>query len=304
MVDFSGWEMPLSYGSQLEEHMAVRSKAGIFDVSHMAVFSLSGNNVEKYLSYICANNVAKIKDKNKALYGTILNHEGGILDDLIVYSCEGKYWIVSNCGTRDKNTQWFNEQAKKFSVTVELLKDFCIIALQGPQANDLVTEIVQTDSPTQLSAFEVMGFNDGLIARTGYTGEDGFEFIVPSVMGTNIWDKALAMGISPVGLAARDTLRLEAGLNLYGNDMDESVHPFESGLGWTVDMSDPDRDFIGKEALEKIDQHSCKKTDRCFIDRKRRLETWLSIKKRRWRGNYTQWQLFPCIAKKHWTCSS
>ena len=120
MVDFSGWDMPLSYGSQLEEHMAVRKKAGIFDVSHMAVFSLSGVNVEEYLSYIFANDIVKIKDKNKALYGTILNHEGGILDDLIVYNCKGKYWIVSNCGTRDKNTQWFNEQAKKFLVTVEL----------------------------------------------------------------------------------------------------------------------------------------------------------------------------------------
>ena len=259
MVDFSGWEMPLSYGSQIEEHMAVRTEAGIFDVSHMAVFSLSGGSVEKYLSYICANDIAKIKDKNKALYGTILNHEGGILDDLIVYSCEGKYWIVSNCGTRDKNAKWFSEQAKEFSVTVELLKDFCIIALQGPQANDLVTEILQTDLPTQLSAFEVMNFNDGLIARTGYTGEDGFEFIVPSEVGTNIWDKALAIGLSPVGLAARDTLRLEAGLNLYGNDMDESYHPYESGLGWTVDMSNPNRDFIGKEALEKIDRQSCKK---------------------------------------------
>ena len=297
MVDFSGWDMPLSYGSQLEEHMAVRKKAGIFDVSHMAVFSLSGVNVEEYLSYIFANDIVKIKDKNKALYGTILNHEGGILDDLIVYNCKGKYWIVSNCGTRDKNTQWFNEQAKKFLVTVELLNDFCIIALQGPQANDLVSQILQTDLPAKLNAFEVMDFNDGLIARTGYTGEDGFEFIVPSVIGANIWDKALAMDISPVGLAARDTLRLEAGLNLYGNDMDESFHPYESGLGWTVDMGNPNRDFIGKEALEKIDQHTCKKLTGVLLTERGVLRPGYQLKSANGKGIILSGSFSPVLQK-------
>ena len=297
MVDFSGWDMPLSYGSQLEEHMAVRKKAGIFDVSHMAVFSLSGVNVEEYLSYIFANDIVKIKDKNKALYGTILNHEGGILDDLIVYNCKGKYWIVSNCGTRDKNTQWFNEQAKKFLVTVELLNDFCIIALQGPQANDLVSQILHTDLPAQLNAFEVMDFNDGLIARTGYTGEDGFEFIVPSVIGTNIWDKALAMDISPAGLAARDTLRLEAGLNLYGNDMDESFHPYESGLGWTVDMGNPNRDFIGREALEKIDQHTCKKLTGVLLTERGVLRPGYQLKSANGKGIILSGSFSPVLQK-------
>lgn len=259
MVDFSGWDMPLSYGSQLDEHMAVRSKAGIFDVSHMTVFSLVGNQTEQFLSYVFANDIAKVKNRNKAIYGTILKNDGGILDDLIVYSCNGKYWIVSNCGTKSKNTSWFKKHAIEFSVDVNLMDEFSIIALQGPLAKEHIAKIVEIESASQLTAFGVMDFKGGLIARTGYTGEDGFEFIVPRDVGIEIWNKAIELGIAPIGLAARDSLRLEAGLNLYGNDMDENYHPFESGLGWTIDFSNAERKFIGRAALERIDSKTSKK---------------------------------------------
>ncbi|MEK9649986.1 MAG: glycine cleavage system aminomethyltransferase GcvT [Gammaproteobacteria bacterium] len=259
MVDFSGWDMPLSYRSQLEEHMAVRTNVGIFDVSHMTVFSLSGDRTEEFLSRVFANDIAKIKNQDKALYGVILNPRGGIIDDLIIYRSEGKYWIVSNCGTREKNTIWFNQQAKEYSVTVSRLDDFCILALQGPKTNNVIETLLGSACSVPSKPFAVQEFNNGLVAKTGYTGEDGFEFIVPKDVALDIWDKAIEIGVQPIGLAARDTLRLEAGLNLYGNDMDENCHPFESGLTWTVDLANPNRAFIGREALEKIDQKLCKK---------------------------------------------
>jgi aminomethyltransferase len=260
MVNFSNWEMPISYSSLIEEHNAVRNTVGIFDVSHMSVFDFDGDNQVAFFKKIFANDIKKIYKDNKAIYGALLNEEGGILDDLIIYHANNKFRLVSNCSTREQNRQWFEKHAVEFGVKVMERSDMGILAIQGPDAINKILEIKEIDAQVNaLQSFGCMFEGDKLYARTGYTGEDGLELIVPTKDINHLWDQALELGCTPIGLGARDTLRLEAGLNLYGNDMTINNHPYESNMGWTIDMSDENREFIGKDALLSIDQSKSQK---------------------------------------------
>ena len=260
MVNFSNWEMPISYSSLIEEHNAVRNTVGIFDVSHMSVFDFDGDNQVAFFEKIFANDIKKIYKDNKAIYGALLNEEGGILDDLIIYHANNKFRLVSNCSTRKQNSQWFKKHALEFGVKVIERSDMGILAIQGPDALNKILEIKEIDAQVNtLQSFGCIFEGDKLYARTGYTGEDGLELIVPTQDIDQLWNQALELGCTPIGLGARDTLRLEAGLNLYGNDMTINNHPYESNMGWTIDMSDKNREFIGKDALLSIDQSKSKK---------------------------------------------
>ncbi|MES2204486.1 MAG: glycine cleavage system aminomethyltransferase GcvT [Pseudomonadota bacterium] len=247
VVDFHGWDLPLNYGSQIDEHHAVRKSVGIFDVSHMTVVDLRGAQVIPYLRKILANDVAKLVP-NQAMYSCMLNESGGVIDDLIAYKIDDQYFrLVVNSATHDKDLAWLEKWAKEFDVSVTEIVDKCIIAVQGPQALTLVSaifEIVNTLKP-----FRFVDQDDYFIARTGYTGEQGVEIIAPIAESQLLWQKLIDAGVQPCGLGARDTLRLEAGLNLYGNDMDETTSPLTSNLGWTT-VFDGERNFIGKQALE------------------------------------------------------
>ncbi|MDO5505321.1 MAG: glycine cleavage system aminomethyltransferase GcvT [Pseudoxanthomonas suwonensis] len=259
MVDFGGWDMPIHYGSQIDEHHQVRRDAGMFDVSHMAIIDLHGEQVRPLLRKLAANSVDKLAKPGKALYTTILNARGGIIDDLIIYFM-GDDWfrLVANAATRDKDLAWIREHAAPFGVEVRERDDFGIIAVQGPNARDKVIAMLGEDdraSAHKLGRFSALDVTTAsgvpvFLARTGYTGEDGFELVVPLAAAVDIWNALLESGVKPAGLGARDTLRLEAGLNLYGQDMDEDTTPYESALGWTVAL-DEGRDFIGREVLEK-----------------------------------------------------
>jgi aminomethyltransferase len=254
MVDFGGWDMPLHYGSQIEEHHAVRRAAGMFDVSHMLAIDVRGAGSREFLAYVLANNVHRLRDSGKALYSCLLNPAGGVLDDLIVYFfAEDWFRLVVNAGTAGKDCAWLmarrDERAPQLVITPR--RDLAIIAVQGPQARVKVYAALPATQAAgeQLVYFSAAHVGDLMLARTGYTGEDGFEIVLPAVEGVALWRRLHEQGVTPAGLGARDTLRLEAGMNLYGQDMDETTTPLETGLAWTVDLKAP-RDFIGKRALQ------------------------------------------------------
>jgi aminomethyltransferase len=255
MVDFAGWEMPIHYGSQLEEHHLVRREAGMFDVSHMTVVDLRGAGAGDFLRYLLANDVGRLRESGKALYSCMLNEQGGVIDDLIVYFIsEGSYRVVVNAATRDKDLAWMNRQIAAFDAELTERDDLAMLAVQGPLARDKVLGLLDTDvraAAEALAPFYAVPGDEMFIARTGYTGEDGFEIILPNAQAPVLWQRLLEAGVHPAGLGARDTLRLEAGMNLYGQDMDETVTPLESGLGWTVAWEPAERGFIGREVLER-----------------------------------------------------
>jgi aminomethyltransferase len=253
MVDFGGWDMPVHYGSQIEEHHAVRRDAGMFDVSHMCVVDLRGARVHEYLRRLLANDVEKIaRQPGKALYSCMLRESGGVIDDLIVYHMSYTWYrMVVNAGTRDKDLEWLREQANPYGVAVEPQTELAMIAVQGPNARSKAAQVLDDSvahAALVLEPFSGIDVPPWFIARTGYTGEDGWEIMLPAAQAPAVWQKLRDVGVVPCGLGARDTLRLEAGMNLYGNDMDESTTPLESGLGWTVAW-EPERDFLGRAAL-------------------------------------------------------
>ena len=254
MVDFAGWEMPLNYGSQIEEHHAVRQDAGMFDVSHMVVVDLQGADVKVFLQRLLANDVAKLKDAGKALYSCMLQENGGVIDDLIVYYLdEQNFRMVVNAGTRDKDLAWINKQAAAFDMVVTERVDLAMIAVQGINARDkahAAMTTAQAEAAAALKQFVGVETEGLFIARTGYTGEDGYEIMVPAEQAAMLWQQLIEQGVSPCGLGARDSLRLEAGMNLYGSDMDESISPLEAGLNWTVAWQPEERGFIGRQALQ------------------------------------------------------
>lgn len=254
MIDFGGWDMPLHYGSQLEEHHAVRKDAGMFDVSHMAIVDLKGRDARDYLRRLLANDVAKLKVSGKALYTCMLNERAGVIDDLIVYFIDDhSFRIVVNAATRDKDLEWMRRQAQAFDATLIPRPDLCMIAIQGPQAVARALGALKLpEAAAALKPFFAVIDNERFIARTGYTGEDGFEVMVPATRAIETWRALKAAGVRPAGLGARDTLRLEAGMNLYGLDMDEDISPLEAGLEWTVAWEPADRQFVGREALARI----------------------------------------------------
>ena len=256
IVDFGGWDMPLHYGSQKEEHHAVRQNAGVFDVSHMTIVDLSGERVREFLQYLVANDVAKLADYGKALYTTMLNSDGGVIDDLIIYYLsDTDYRLVVNAATRSKDLAWIREQAGAFDIAVNERAELAMVAVQGPNARELAAPCIAAeyrDAALAMKPFFGMQADDVFIARTGYTGEDGWEICMPAADAPAVWDRLLAAGVVPCGLGARDTLRLEAAMNLYGTDMDETVSPLEAGLNWTIAWEPAERDFIGRTALEEF----------------------------------------------------
>lgn len=251
MVDFSGWSMPINYGSQIKEHELVRTSCGIFDVSHMLAVDIEGRDAENFLRNILANDVKKLQ-VNHALYGCMLNDDACIIDDLITYKvADNHFRIVINAGNRESDVAWFRENSKDFDVAITTCEDSAIIAVQGPNAKDIVAKSVGSSISSELVELKPFSFKlDGewMYARTGYTGEDGFEIILPQSKAVDFWNTLLENGAEPAGLGARDTLRLEAGMHLYGQDMNTQTTPLERGLGWSVDLSDEDREFNGKKA--------------------------------------------------------
>lgn len=258
MVDFSGWEMPINYGSQIEEHTQVRTAAGVFDVSHMTVVDVSGVDAEAYLQRLLANDVARLDEVGRALYSGMLNDDGGVIDDLIVYRMTFGYRLVVNCATRVKDLRWMALQTTGFAVSVEERPGLGILAIHGPESIERVCAILSDcgrEGESEAAAIRALGnfrgveLGDWFVARTGYTGEKGLEFILPTEQAPQLWEALLAGGVKPIGLGARDTLRLEAGMNLYGHDMDETVSPLSANMGFSIAWEPSKRDFIGRAAL-------------------------------------------------------
>ncbi|MDP3706068.1 MAG: glycine cleavage system aminomethyltransferase GcvT [Legionellaceae bacterium] len=263
MVDFHGWDMPLNYGSQIEEHQYVRKSAGMFDVSHMTIVDVLGAGDRQFLRKLLTNDVDQLTHTGRALYSCMCNEHGGIIDDLIVYQrSPDNYRLVLNSATRTRDLAWIRQQIRGFSAGLQERSELAMIAVQGPEAIQKTLSILnpsQADAVSTLAHFECVEPDEYFFARTGYTGEDGLEIIVPQEAIVNLWTALLTAGIKPCGLAARDTLRLESGLLLYGQDMDETTTPLESGLSWTVKWKPEDRDFIGMGALLSQKQHSLKR---------------------------------------------
>lgn len=270
IVDFSGWELPIHYGSQIQEHETVRTDAGMFDVSHMVTTDVTGTQVKAWLQKLLANDVAKLKFVGKALYSAMLNDNGGVIDDLIVYlmnEAETSYRIVSNAATRDKDLAQFKKIAQDFDITITPRPELAMLAIQGPKAvaKLALAKPVWADILAALKPFVGKDLTniegaDWFVARTGYTGEDGVEVILPKDAAASFFDLLKAHGIAPVGLGARDTLRLEAGMNLYGHEMDETISPYECGMAWTLALKD-DRDFVGRTAMQAKQQQAVEAGD-------------------------------------------
>jgi aminomethyltransferase len=253
MVDFYGWEMPINYGSQIEEHHAVRKDAGMFDVSHMTIVDVQGDDAQAFLRRLVINDVAKLDVAGKALYTGMCNLEGGVIDDLIVYFFSNTdYRLVVNSATRVKDLAWINEQSSAFDVAITERPEFAMIAVQGPQAKAKVATLLNAEQRAAVEGmkpFFSVQAGDLFIATTGYTGENGYEIALPADQAADLWQQLLDVGVKPCGLGARDTLRLEAGMNLYGLDMDESVSPLAANMAWTISWEPEDRNFNGREVL-------------------------------------------------------
>jgi aminomethyltransferase len=251
--DFFGWSMPIHYGSILNEHQAVRTTAGVFDVSHMGIIDLEGADALSVLKILMSNDCTKLKQDGQCLYTCMLNHEGGIIDDLIVTRIhDQKYRLVVNASRIKPDFDWIQKHAQAYTVSISQLKNRAILAVQGPAARTLCTPVfldALKQPILELKRFNALLEDNTVIARTGYTGEDGLEIICPAEQAVSLWKQLIDVGVIPCGLGARDTLRLEAGLNLYGQDMTDTTSPLESNIAWTVDWQDDARAFIGREAL-------------------------------------------------------
>ena len=251
MVDFHGWSMPINYGSQINEHNFVREGCGIFDVSHMTILDFKGAESKTFVRKLIANDVNKLKEDFEGLYSAMLNEKGGVIDDLIAYKLVSGYRLVVNCATRGEDLKWISKKSKKYDVEMSERDDLSMVAVQGPTSEEVlnkcpapIVRLLETKKKQQ----GVFG-NNMFATKTGYTGEMGFEVILPHDQALNLWNNAIEGGAKPIGLGARDTLRLEAGMNLYGFEMDETISPYECNMAWTVDLNDKNRDFYGKEAL-------------------------------------------------------
>ncbi|MCI0643150.1 MAG: glycine cleavage system aminomethyltransferase GcvT [Gemmataceae bacterium] len=250
MVDFGGWDMPVQYSTIIEEHTAVRTGCGLFDVSHMGRLSFGGPDTLALIQRIQTNNAATMKDM-QARYGLVCNDQGGIRDDVLVYRWPYGFAMVVNASNREKIVGWIKET--KGTLNVEMQDQTlttCMIAVQGPKSAELVRGLTEAD-PTKLAYYYAAptryAGNNCAVSRTGYTGEDGFEFMVGARFGVQLWDELLKRGAKPCGLGARDTLRLEAAMPLYGHELSEDIDPYQAGLGWAVKLDKGD--FRGKEAL-------------------------------------------------------
>lgn len=282
MVDFHGWMMPLHYGSQIDEHHAVRNDAGMFDVSHMTIVDLHGICTREFLRYLLANDVAKLTLPGKALYSGMLNASAGVIDDLIVYfMAEDFFRLVVNSATREKDLAWIKQHAQPYSVEITERNDLALIAVQGPNAQQKVQTLFSTaqrEAVAGMKPFFGVQADNLFIATTGYTGEAGYEIALPHSEAANFWLKLLAAGVKPAGLGARDTLRLEAGMNLYGQEMDEGVSPLAANMGWTISWDPAARDFIGRDALEAQREHGGEKLVGLIMTEKGVLRSGLPVR--------------------------
>jgi aminomethyltransferase len=266
MVEFGGWEMPVQYSSILDEHQAVRTNAGLFDVSHMGEFKVEGAGALPFLQYLVPNDVSKLAI-GQALYTQLILPGGGTIDDLLVYHLdEGHYMLVVNAANIAKDFAWVQEQARNFPdvAVIDQSETTALLALQGPKAEAILQPFTDVDLSTIRYYHFAPGTVDGahcIISRTGYTGEDGFELYCAPVMVAKLWNDLLeagkAQGLKPAGLGARDTLRLEAAYCLYGHELDEQTNPLEANLGWTVKLNKGE--FIGREALLRVKQEGPQK---------------------------------------------
>lgn len=299
MVDFFGWDMPINYGSQIEEHHAVRQNAGMFDVSHMTIVDVQGAQAKDYLRYLLANDVAKLRDKGKALYSGMLNEQGGVVDDLICYHFdETNYRLVVNSATREKDMNWLNSKAEGFDVTITERPEFAMIAVQGPNAKEMAATLftaAQKEAVEGMKPFFGVQAEDLFIATTGYTGEAGYEIMVPNDQAADFWQKLLDAGVQPCGLGARDTLRLEAGMNLYGQDMDETVSPLAANMGWTITWEPAERDFVGRDALEKQNEQGTEKLVGLVMTEKGVLRAGLKVRTPEGEGVITSGTFSPTL---------
>lgn len=254
MVDFHGWSMPIHYGSQLQEHQEVRNRAGVFDVSHMTVIDILGAGGRQFLRLLLTRDIDQLKHIGRALYSCMCNRYGGILDDLVVYQRgSDNYRLVLNAATKANDLAWIRQHIQGYAADLQERTDLAMIAIQGPQAIQKTLAILtpmQADAVSTIAPFECVEPDQVFFSRTGYTGEDGLEIIGPPAHIHQIWEKLIQSGVKPCGLAARDTLRIEAGLLLYGQDMDETTTPLESSLSWTITWDPQDRDFIGRGVLQ------------------------------------------------------
>ena len=258
LVDFAGWTLPIHYGSLVDEHNAVRNDAGMFDVSHMVVSDVRGERSVQALRLTLTNDIAKLVD-NTALYSCLCTDTGGVVDDLIVYRISAEHYrVISNAATRNKVLGWLADHGVAECHSIES-GHLAMLAVQGPNAVAKFQRVAQSlidpdviggaADIASLPNFGCTTLGDVFVGRTGYTGEDGVEIIVPQAAAEVYWRALLDAGVHACGLGARDTLRLEAGMSLYGNDLDDAHSPFESGVGWTVDLSDESRNFIGRSVL-------------------------------------------------------
>ncbi len=281
MVDFHGWEMPINYGSQIEEHHAVRQDAGMFDVSHMTIVDVAGADAKPFLRKLVTNDVAKLTVAGKALYTGMLNEEGGVIDDLIIYFFNDDFYrLVVNSATREKDLAWINKQAESFSVEITEQPDWAMIAVQGPKAKEKVATILNDEQKAAVEGmkpFFGVQAGDLFIATTGYTGEAGYEIMLAPEKAAEFWQQLVDAGVAPCGLGARDTLRLEAGMNLYGSDMDETVSPLAANMGWTISWEPEDRDFIGRAALVKAKEQGTEKLVGLVMEQKGVLRGGLKV---------------------------
>jgi len=253
MVDFGGWDMPLHYGSQVEEHHQVRRDCGVFDVSHMTVIDVFGSQAKAWLQHLLANDVERLHSPGRALYSAMLNEQGGIVDDMIVYRLDEGYRLVVNASTRDQDLAWMQARLDGFDVQLRERSELAMLAIQGPHARQKIAELVTQSRGNLiqlLKPFEGLSDGDWFIARTGYTGEDGLEIILPADQAPGFFNDLVGAGISPIGLGARDTLRVEAGMNLYGQDIQQDVSPLASNMAWSIAWAPATRQFIGRKALE------------------------------------------------------
>ncbi|MBU2880800.1 glycine cleavage system aminomethyltransferase GcvT [Psychrosphaera sp. B3R10] len=299
MVDFHGWEMPINYGSQIEEHHAVRQDAGMFDVSHMTIVDIKGADAKSFLRYLVANDVAKLTVPGKALYTGMLNEAGGVIDDLIVYYFDETFYrLVVNSATREKDLAWINKQAEAFSVTITEQPDWAMIAVQGPNAKAKVATLLtdeQNAAVEGMKPFFGVQAGDLFIATTGYTGETGYEIMLAPEMAANLWQQLLDAGVKPCGLGARDTLRLEAGMNLYGLDMDDTVSPLAANMAWTIAWQPEDRNFIGRDAITKAKEAGTEQLVGLVMEQKGVLRSGLKVISEAGEGTITSGTFSPTL---------
>ena len=299
MVDFFGWNMPINYGSQIEEHNAVRQDAGMFDVSHMTIVDVTGPQAKDYLRYLLANDVEKLVEKGKALYSGMINETGGVVDDLIVYHFDAtNYRLVVNSATKEKDLNWLNKIAEGYDVTITELTGFAMIAVQGPNAKQKSATLfsaAQQEAVAGMKPFFGVQAEDLFIATTGYTGEAGYEILIPQARAIEFWDALVAAGVKPCGLGARDTLRLEAGMNLYGQDMDETVSPLAANMGWTISWEPQSRDFVGRKALEQQREQGVEKLVGLVFKDKGVLRAGLTVKTSDGEGIITSGTFSPTL---------